>query len=90
MQEEILGCERAFGSQIENQEVQQIGQQLQPNYAGLYHGPMVPDFVTPIAFAEHSTPGAIGALVRRPQCRQAEDGAQTMAMIGTVLLGAAT
>jgi hypothetical protein len=55
-QEEILGCERAFGSQIENQEVQQIGQQLQPKYAGFYHGPMVPRFRHADSFLRSTVP----------------------------------
>jgi hypothetical protein len=47
-QEEILSCERAFGSQTENHEVQQIGQQLPPKQAGFHHGPMVLDFGLPL------------------------------------------
>ena len=67
-QEEILGCERAFRSQTENQKAEQISKEVQPKQAEFHHGRMSFVFglllqigqfsafqVTPIIFAEDST-----------------------------------
>jgi hypothetical protein len=65
-QEEILGRERTFRSETENQKAEQIGKKVQPKLAEFYHGPMSfvfallpsnwsqfsPFQVTPVIFAE--------------------------------------
>jgi len=65
-QEEILGRERTFRSETENQKAEQIGKKVQPKQAEFYHGPMSfvfallpsnwsqfsPFQVTPVIFAE--------------------------------------
>ena len=39
-QEEILGRERTFRAQTENQKAEQIGKKVQPKQAEFHHGPM--------------------------------------------------